>query len=98
MLINDVITKNYSKLKRLSVHNPDKVISFSLTQEDILHRVFVMAINKFGNNNITEEEGLTYIKKTLYNENKFQYHRKKNDTLVLMECLPDKGYNQGFDN
>lgn len=98
MLINDIITNNYDKLKKLSVHTPDKVISFSLTQEDILHRVFVMAINKFGNNDITEEEGLSYIKKTLFNENKFQYHRKKNDTLVLMECLPDKGYSQGFDN
>ena len=56
MLINDVITKYYDKLKRLSVHNPDRVISFSLTQEDILHRVFIMAINKFGNKTITEEE------------------------------------------
>lgn len=98
MLINDVITKYYNKLKRLSVHNPDKVISFSLTQEDILHRVFVMAINKFGNKTITEEEGLSYIKKTLYNENHFQWCRKKNDMLVLMECMPDKGYHQGFDS
>lgn len=98
MLVSEIITKHYDKLKRLSVHNPDKVISFSLTQEDILHRVFVMAINKFGNKTITEEEGLSYIKKTLYNENHFQWCRKKNDLLIYSESMPERGYYETFDN
>lgn len=91
MLIAEIITKNYNKLYKYCVTD-NKIISQGRTPEDILQDVCVTALKKFGSNQIEENEGLTYLKKTLYTEKHFQYSRKKNELVLFGDNLPDIGY------
>ena len=88
MTISDIITKHYDTLKKEV--NGEKVISHSKTYEDILQDVCLTALRKYKNTEISEEEGLTYLKKTLFTEKHFSWNRKKTDILVYMENIPDK--------
>ena len=87
MTISDIITKYYDTLKKEV--NGEKVISHSKTSEDILQDVCLTALRKYKNTDITEEEGLSYLKKTLFTEKHFSWNRKKTDILVYMENIPD---------
>lgn len=87
MLISDIITKHYDTLKKDV--NGELVISHSKTSEDILQDVCLTALRKYRNTDISEEEGLTYLKKTLFTEKHFSWNRKKTDIMVYMDNLPD---------
>ena len=88
MTISDIIEKHYDTLKKEV--NGEKVISHSKTSEDILQDVCLTALRKYKNTDISEEEGLTYLKKTLFTEKHFSWNRKKTDILIYMENIPDK--------
>jgi hypothetical protein len=87
MTIADILTKHYKSLK--NEVNGELVISQSRTTEDILQDVCITALRKYGDSDITEEEGLTYLKKTLFSEMHFSWNRKKGDILVLTNDLPE---------
>ena len=87
MTISDIITKHYDTLKKEV--NGELVISHSKTSEDILQDVCLTALRKYRNTDISEEEGLTYLKKTLFTEKHFSWNRKKTDILVYMADIPD---------
>ena len=87
MTISDIITKHYETLKKEV--NGELVISHSKTTEDILQDVCLTALRKYKNSDISEEEGLTYLKKTLFTEKHFSWNRKKNEILVFTDSLPD---------
>lgn len=87
MLISDIITKHYDTLKKEV--NGELVISHSKTSEDILQDVCLTALRKYKNTDISEEEGLSYLKKTLFTEKHFSWNRKKTDILVYMADIPD---------
>ena len=87
MTIADILTKHYKSLK--NEVNGEQVISQSRTTEDILQDVCITALRKYGDSDITEEEGLTYLKKTLFSEMHFSWNRKKGDILVLTNELPE---------
>lgn len=87
MTISDIIEKHYDTLKKEV--NGEKVISHSKTSEDILQDVCLTALRKYKNTDISEEEGLTYLKKTLFTEKHFSWNRKKTDILVYMADIPD---------
>ena len=87
MTISDIITKHYDTLKKEV--NGEKVISHSKTSEDILQDVCLTALRKYKNTDISEEEGLSYLKKTLFTEKHFSWNRKKTDILVYMDNIPD---------
>lgn len=87
MLISEIITRHYDTLKKEV--NGELVISHSKTSEDILQDVCLTALRKYKNTDISEEEGLTYLKKTLFTEKHFSWNRKKSDILVYMDNLPD---------
>ena len=87
MTIADILTKHYKSLK--NEVNGELVISQSRTTEDILQDVCITALRKYGDSDITEEEGLTYLKKTLFSEMHFSWNRKKGDILVLTNELPE---------
>lgn len=87
MTINEIITKHYNTLhKEVS---GEVVISQARTTEDILQDVCLTAIRKFKQTDITEEEGLSYLKKTLFTEKHFSWNRKKNEILIFTENIPD---------
>ena len=88
MTISDIIEKHYDTLKKEV--NGELVISHSKTSEDILQDVCLTALRKYKNTDISEEEGLTYLKKTLFTEKHFSWNRKKSDILVYMADVPDK--------
>ena len=87
MTISDIIEKHYDTLKKEV--NGELVISHSKTSEDILQDVCLTALRKYKNTDISEEEGLTYLKKTLFTEKHFSWNRKKTDILVYMADVPD---------
>lgn len=87
MTINEIISKHYDELHKFC--SADKVISLSKTEEDILQDVCVTAMRKFKNDNITELEGMDYLKLTLWNEQHFQISRKKKDKVIFMETIPE---------
>ncbi len=87
MTISDIIEKHYDTLKKEV--NGEKVISHSKTSEDILQDVCLTALRKYKNTDISEEEGLSYLKKTLFTEKHFSWNRKKSDILVYMADIPD---------
>ena len=87
MTISDIIEKHYNTLKKEV--NGELVISHSKTSEDILQDVCLTALRKYKNTDISEEEGLTYLKKTLFTEKHFSWNRKKTDILVYMADIPD---------
>ena len=87
MTISDVITKHYDTLKKEV--NGELVISHSKTSEDILQDVCLTALRKYRNTDISEEEGLSYLKKTLFTEKHFSWNRKKTDIMVYMADVPD---------
>lgn len=85
MTIKEIISKHYDELHGYCT--ADKVISLSKTEEDILQDVCITAMKKFKEGDITEKEGMDYLKLTLYNEQLFQSARKKKDRLVLVENI-----------
>ena len=87
MTISDIIEKYYDTLKKEV--NGELVISHSKTSEDILQDVCLTALRKYKNTDISEEEGLTYLKKTLFTEKHFSWNRKKTDIMVYMADVPD---------
>ena len=87
MTISDIIEKHYDTLKKEV--NGELVISHSKTSEDILQDVCLTALRKYKNTDISEEEGLTYLKKTLFTEKHFSWNRKKTDIMVYMADVPD---------
>ncbi len=87
MTISDIITKHYDTLKKEV--NGELVISHSKTSEDILQDVCLTALRKYKNTDISEEEGLSYLKKTLFTEKHFSWNRKKTDIMVYMADIPD---------
>lgn len=87
MTIKEIISKHYDELHGFC--SDDKVISLSKTEEDILQDVCMTAMRKFKDNIITEEEGMDYLKLTLWEEQHFQVPRKKKDKLVLLDDIRD---------
>lgn len=87
MTINDIITKHYHTLHKEV--NGDLVISQGRTTEDILQDVCLTAIRKFRDSKISEEDGLNYLKKTLFTEMHFSWNRKKGEMLIFTDNLPD---------
>lgn len=87
MTIREIIDKYYNTLHNYC--SSDKVISLSLTEEDILHNVCITAMRKFKDNDIEESEGLSYLKLTLYNEQLMQTRRICKDKLVFVENICD---------
>ena len=87
MTISDIITKHYDTLKKEV--NGELVISHSKTSKDILQDVCLTALRKYKNTDISEEEGLSYLKKTLFTEKHFSWNRKKTDIMVYMADIPD---------
>ena len=87
--IRDIISKHYDEL--LSQCSCDKVISQGRTECDILNDVCITAMRKFRENNIEEEIGYSYLKKTLFTEKHFQYSRLKSEIIIYMDDLRELG-------
>ena len=87
MKIQQIITRHYNTLHKEV--NGELVISQGRTSEDILQDVCITALRKYKDQDITEEEGLNYLKKTLFTEKHFSWNRKKGEILVFTNELPD---------
>ena len=87
MTIKDIITKYYDTLHKEV--DGEKVISQGRTTEDILQDICITAMRKYKDVEITEEEGLTYLKKTLFTEKHFSWNRKKGEIVIFTDDLPD---------
>ena len=87
MNIREIIDSHYNEL--LNDCNCDKVISQGRTECDILQDVCITAIRKFKEKEIDEDEGLSYLKKTLFTEMHFQFARKKGEIIIYTDNIQD---------
>lgn len=85
--INDVISKHYNELREKV--NADVVVSMGRTGEDILQDVCVTAMRKFKDKQIDEDEGLSYLKRTLFTEQHFQLARLKREIVIYTDSIED---------
>lgn len=86
MTISGIINKHFWELSAMC-RDIDKTISNSKTSEDVFQDVMVTAIKKYKTNDIAEEEGFEYLKKTLLLELHFQFKRKVKDILVFTDVV-----------
>lgn len=87
--IRQIIAEHYNEL--LGQCTSDKVISQGRTEFDILQDICITAIRKFKESEIEEEEGYSYLKKTLFTEKHFQRKRLKNEIIIYMGDLNELG-------
>ena len=87
MTISNIITKHYDEL--LAQCSCDKVISQGRTECDILQDVCITAMRKYKGKEIDEEEGISYLKRTLFTEKHFQYSRKKGEIIIFTDEIKD---------
>jgi len=87
MTIKEIIGIHYNQL--LEQCSCDKVISQGRTECDILQDVCVTAIKKYKEKDIEEEEGVSYLKKSLFTEKHFQRHRLKGEIVIFTDNLQD---------
>lgn len=86
MTINHIIELHYDELYHQFARIKDKAIAQSRTDEDVIHDVMYVALKKYQNQDISEDEGLAYLKKALAMAKKFQKNKKSMD-LILIENL-----------
>ncbi len=89
MTIGEIIDRHYAELAE-GCHC-DKVISHAKTECDILQDVCVTALRKYKEKEIEEEEGLAYLRKTLYTEKHFQRKRIVSEIVSYTDNLEDLG-------
>lgn len=88
MNIRQIIEDHYNELyDRTEEHNNN---SITMEPRDILHNQLIRAINKFGDTEIDEDEGLAYIKRDLYFESKFVPKREHNIVFVDIDDVKDQ--------
>lgn len=75
MKITEIITKHYEKLLSKCTRT-DTAIYAGKTSEDLLGEAVVTAMNKFKDDDITEEEGYEYLKKTFLESCLFGWKKK----------------------
>ena len=86
MTIREILKKHYTSL--LAKCRDTKAIN-GKTELDLLGDICITAINKFKEKDITEEEGIDYLNKTLASEKFFQYKRI-DDTVTYTDNI--EGY------
>ena len=87
MNIRDVITIHYNELYDM-LRKKDLLISECKTEEDHLQDICLRAMNKYKDMDITEEEGLAYLTKTLLMTFTFRWKKTDSNTVYLSD-LPD---------
>ena len=87
MTITDILSKYYNDLYDM-LRDKETLVSETKTDEDHLQDICLTAIRKYKDHEIDEEEGKTYLIKSLLMMLKFKYKRKDKDT-VYISSLPD---------
>lgn len=88
MVVSEIISKHYVELFK-AIPNKDTIVSMDRDGQDLFHDCLITALRKFKDSNITEDEGLEYIKKTIGAEIFFNPKRLKNEKIIYMESTPD---------
>lgn len=89
MEIREIITKHYEELKSMC-RKTNVVVSCYRTSEDIFQDVMVMALKKYKERDLSEQEGVDYLKKSLVMEFYFQYSKIDNNEVLMgdLKCPP----------
>ena len=92
MNIRDILSKYYPSFAKMCI-NTDKAVYGGKTSEDILNDSVITIINHYGNQDITEEEGYEYAKRTFLMEEQFAYKKKVWPEEKMIEFVSDYPYN-----
>ena len=88
MNIRQIIENHYDELKkRVEEHNDNSIF---MEPGDILHNQLIRAINMYDDTDISEDEGLAYIKRDLYMESVFIPKREHNIVFVDIDDVKDQ--------
>lgn len=90
MTIGEIIDKRYKELYRMAKRK-NVVVSKHQTSEDVFQNVMLMALNKWKDEDLDEDFGFKYLKKSLAMELKFQFNKIDNTEVSLddEECHLD---------
>ena len=92
MTIREIVAKHFDEFKGM-VRNPDRAIENGNTMEDIFMSAILTSLKKYKpDDEVDEDEGYEYVKKTILSEFLFCWKRVKKDMLVLCDSLPDIPY------
>lgn len=80
MKIDEIISKYYDELHIYWTGNT--IVSELNTDEDTYHNILLMALRKFKDKDITEKEGLDYLKISLCEEKFFRYKRRSKEVYI----------------
>lgn len=88
MKIKQIIERHYNELyDRTKEYNNNSIF---MEPGDILHNQLIRSINKFGETEISEDEGLAYIKRDLYFESKFIPKREHDIIFINVDDIKDQ--------
>ena len=86
MNIRQIINMHFNELSSLVKHSDIPIYCGNMS-EDVLQNCFLVALNKFKDNEIEEEYGFNYLRNTICSEIKYAYRRKGRDNLIFVENL-----------
>ena len=92
MNIRDILSKHYQEFADMCT-STDTAIYGGRTSEDLLNDAMVTVINHFKNDDITEEEGYEYAKKTFLFNCQFAYKKKVSEEEKMIEYIEDYSQN-----
>lgn len=75
MNIRDILSEHYEDFLSMCI-NKDTAVYGGKTSEDILNDSIITIINHFGDEDIPEDIGYEYAKKTFLMEEQFSYKKK----------------------
>ena len=90
MKIRDILAKHYDEFREMLL-NADTIVYGGKTSEDILNDSIITIINHYGDEDIDEEEGYQYAKKTFLMEEQFSWNKKswdKEKMLIFIGLFP----------
>ena len=90
MRMSEIISKHYEELLGRCTKT-DIAIYGGKTSEDLLGESVLTALNKFREEEIEEEAGYEYLKKTFLEACLFAYKKKNYPSERLIEYVPDFG-------
>ncbi len=90
MKIREILAKHYEHFLGLCTKKDTALIG-GKTSEDILGESVITAINKFGDEDISEEEGYRYFEKVFLEACLFSYKKKGSGKERMIEYVADYG-------
>lgn len=90
MNIREILSRHYGEFAEMCT-NTDTAIYGGRTSEDLLNDAMITVINHYGDEDVDENEGYEYAKKTFLFNEVFSYKKKQSKEEKMIEYVNDYG-------